>query len=52
VHTLAMTTRSDKLFDNSFAMSIGVVSQLVAFRSEPSGMVTIIPSLGWATHDT
>ena len=29
-----------------------VVSQLVAFRSEPSGIVTIISSLGWATHNT
>ena len=47
-HTLAITIRSDKLFDTSFAMSIGLVSQRVALRSDPSGIVTAISSLGWA----
>ena len=44
--TFAMTIRSDKLFDTSFATPIGLVSQLLAFRSEPSGIVTVISSRG------
>jgi len=46
--TLAMTILSDRLFETSFAISIGLVSQLFAFRSDPSGIVTVISSLGCA----
>lgn len=47
--TLAMITRSAKLLDRSFAISIGLVSQLVPLRIEPSGIVMSISFLGWAT---
>lgn len=40
--------RSDKLFDTSLATSMGLVSQLFPFRSDPSGIVTMISSRGWA----
>lgn len=40
--TLAITIRSDRLLETSLAMSIGLVSQLVPLRSEPSGKVTVI----------
>lgn len=47
-HTFAITIRSDRLFETSFATSMGVVSQLVPLRSEPSGITIKISSRGWA----
>ena len=47
-HTLAMMIRSERPFEISFAISIGLVSQLVPLRFEPSGRVTSISSRGWA----
>lgn len=43
-----MTMRSESDFETSFAISIGLVSQLVPERVEPSGMVTSIGSLAFA----
>jgi hypothetical protein len=43
---LAMTTRSDKLLEMSFATSMGLVSQLVPFRTEASGIVMAISFRG------
>jgi len=44
IHTLAMTTRSAKLFDTCCATPMGLVSQLLLGRSDPSGIVTVISS--------
>jgi hypothetical protein len=46
LHTFAMMILSAKLFEISFAISIGEVSHDVPFRSLPSGRVMIISCLG------
>lgn len=45
-HTFAIMILSARLFEISFAISIGEVSHDVPFRSLPSGRVTIISCLG------
>lgn len=47
--TFAITTRSDKLLETALATSIGLVSQLVPRRSDPSCNVIVIASLGCTT---
>lgn len=46
--TFEMTTLSAKLFDSCFAISSGLVSQLVPFFTDPSGRVISISPLGCA----
>lgn len=43
-----MTIRSERLLETSLATSIGLVSQLVPFLSDPSGIVMMISSRGFA----
>lgn len=50
--TFAITTRSERLLETSLATSIGLVSQLVPLRSEPSDRVMVMGSLGCATDQT
>jgi len=48
IRTFAMTTRSARLFDKSFATSKGLVSHVLPFLSDPFGRVTVISSRGCA----
>lgn len=48
LRTLAITMRSAKPLEISLAMSIGLVSQEVPLRFDPSGRVISISCLGWA----
>ena len=50
--TFAITARSERPLETSLATSIGLVSQLVPLRSDPSGIVIVIGSLGCATKPT
>lgn len=50
--TFAITTRSERLLDTALATSNGLVSHRVPWRSEPSGSVMVIESLGCAKRQT